>query len=256
MGRVTWRISVPALNSPPATRVSLDTASPRRASAPPGRPDVGSAVWPMPATKPNWRTELSTPINGVRHARLAFTRAAVVLAGLVLAGAGMAGAAHAQSAAAGTTLPDGPVAIRTNAGALLALKAGPSVGGHAKVSVAFESPLYPTPDDMQWVAVPDGPNTFYLCSKTASKELDPVFGLACLGVAGTNVMVNPIEVHPSQRWVIVNKDPVRPQTLTLRNVWSGLYLDTGPNPKSGTEPTLQPFKQSASQQWFIKPAKQ
>jgi hypothetical protein len=183
----------------------------------------------------------------------------VALFGLALL-ATMAGTAHAR-AAASLTLPTA-VHIPANKGPLLSLKAGPALNGNAGVFEAFEDPTQPTPENMQFIALPyDGDKTFMLCSVSVSKSIGGPFGIACLDIIndstapGAHLKIAPFQDHPSQRWVIENKDPVRPQTLTIRSAWSGLYLDTGADPKSGDRPTQQPFQQGPAQQWFIKPAK-
>jgi hypothetical protein len=170
----------------------------------------------------------------------------------------LAGAAQAAS----LTLPSGNVHIMSNKGPLQSLTAGAPFLGHAAVYESFENPLNPTPDTMRWVAIPyDGNKTFMLCSKSVSDSIGGPFGIACLGIvndstaAGAHLRVAPISDHPSQQWVIENKDPVRPKTLTIRSVWSGKYVDSGPNPQSWDQPTLQNFQQGLAQQWFIKTAK-
>jgi hypothetical protein len=210
---------------------------------------------------------MNTLIGHARRSRRALARAVVVLFGVVLLGGSMAGAAQAGSvenaAQAATTLPTGEVHIMANKGPLLSLKAGPSNNGHAAVFEAFENPTQATPDNMRFVALPyDGNKTFVLCSKTVSNSLGGPFGLACLDITGksqlpgTSLKIAPFDNTKSQQWIIENKDPVRPQTLTMRNVGSGLYVDSGEDPASGDRPTQKPFKQGASQQWFIKPARQ
>jgi hypothetical protein len=191
----------------------------------------------------------------------------VVLSGAALLAGSMAGAAQAGpvagAAPASTVLPTGEVHIPANNGPLLSLKAGPPLNGNAAVFESFEDPTQPTPDNMRFVAVPfDGNKTFVLCSKSVSNSLGGPFGLACLDVtakslaSGATLKIAPFDNTLSQRWIIENKDPVRPQTLTLRNVASGLYADTGDNPVSGDRPRQRPFKQGAAQQWFVKPARQ
>jgi hypothetical protein len=214
---------------------------------------------------------VSTLIDRARPPRRTLTRALVVLFGAALLGGSMAGAAQAgpvaapaaTPAAASTTLPTGEVHIPAGKGPLLSLKAGPPLNGNAAVFETFEDPTQPTPDNMRFVAVPyDGNKTFILCSKSVSNSLGGPFGLACLDVtgkslaSGATLKIAPFDNTTSQRWIIENKDPVRPQTLTLRNVASGLYADTGDNPASGDRPRQRPFKQGATQQWFIKPARQ
>jgi hypothetical protein len=210
---------------------------------------------------------MTNPIGHARRSRRALARAGVVLFGAALLGSSMAGAAHAGSvesaALAATTLPTGEVHIMANKGPLLSMQAGPANNGNASVFESFEDPTQATPDNMRFVALPfDGNKTFVLCSKTGSDSIGGPFGLACLDVTGksslpgTSLRIAPFDNTPSQRWIVENKDPVRPQTLTIRNVGSGLYVDSGDNPASGHRPTQRAFKQGASQQWFVKAAKQ
>jgi hypothetical protein len=204
---------------------------------------------------------MHTLINAVRGSRgslgRSLVRALVVLFGALLIGSGLAGTAQAA-----TTLPIEDVHITADKGAVLSLKAGPSLNGNAGVTAAFEDPTKPTPKNMRFVAMPyDGDKTFVVCSRSVSGG--GLFDLSCLDVTnksqaiGATVKIAPFDNTPSQRWVIENKDPLRPQTLTLRNVHSGHYLDVGAAPQSGDKPTLQKFKpDNPSQRWFIKTAKQ
>jgi hypothetical protein len=210
---------------------------------------------------------VSTLNNRIRPSRRTLTRAVVVLFGAALIGGSVASAAQAgpevAPAPASTALPTGEVHIPANKGPLLSLTAGPALNGNAAVFEAFEDPTRPTPDTMRFVALPyDGNKTFILCSTSVSESLGGPFGLACLDVtgksfaSGATLKIAPFDDTASQRWIIENKDPVRPQTLTLRNVASGLYADTGDNPASGDRPRQRPFKPGPTQQWFIKPARQ
>jgi hypothetical protein len=221
------------------------------------------------ADAPSNRLEntMTTLIRHARRTRRAFARAGVVLFGAALLAGGTAGVAQAGSvdnaALATTTLPTGEAHVMANKGPLLSLQAGSPDNGHASVFEAFENPTQATPDNMRFVALPfDGNKMFVVCSKTVSASLGGPFGLACLDVTGksslpgTSLKIAPFDNTTSQRWIIENKDPVRPQTLTMRNVASGLYIDSGDNPASGDRPTQRPFKQGPSQQWFIKAAKQ
>ncbi|MEU4393747.1 RICIN domain-containing protein [Kribbella sp. NPDC023855] len=104
-----------------------------------------------------------------------------------------------------------------------------------------------------------------MCSKSVSGALGGV--VSCLDVvgdstlAGAKLAIKPFDKSSSQRWIIKNKDSLRPATVTLQNVNSKLYVDTGATPVAGDRPTQQNFvapssqdTRGARQQFFIKPA--
>lgn len=177
--------------------------------------------------------------------------------------------AIAPLSAQAVTIPPGDLVVRSNAG-IVQFQAGPALNHNAGLFLG-KALLGGgvTPSNMRFgifkVASTAQGDAYAICSQSVSGPLGGV--VSCLDVvgdsksAGAKLAIKPFDKSLSQRWVIRNQDSIRPATVTLMNVNSGLYVDTGATPTAGDRPTQQKFvapssqdNRGARQQFFIKTA--
>ncbi|MEV6282771.1 RICIN domain-containing protein [Kribbella sp. NPDC051770] len=179
----------------------------------------------------------------------------VAVTAVAATGVAVAGPLAAQA----EDLPIAEVGIRSDANQLLMITANKAFNGSANVFLGKALPTSPVLDTQRFLPLKMSDGAYALCSKSASAGNGPL-SLSCLDISGDStapgapLVIKPFDGTPSQRWMIENKDPARPKTLTLRSKWSGLYVDAGVTPTVNQLPKQQKFKLGASQRFFIKPA--
>ncbi|TCC34910.1 RICIN domain-containing protein [Kribbella sindirgiensis] len=180
----------------------------------------------------------------------------VAVTAVVAAGVAVANPVAAQAA----DLPLAEVGIRSDANQLLMITANKGFSGIANVFLGKALPTSPVPDTQRFLPLKMSDGSYALCSKSVSASGGTPLSISCLDITadstapGATLIIKPFDGTPSQRWVVENKDPARPKTLTLRSKWSGLYVDAGTSPVDHSLPKQQKFKPGPSQRFFIKTA--